>query len=261
MIVSKIQGGLGNQIFQWAYGLNLSVINNTPLYLDISFYYNQLGSTKREFSLNKFPNLEFSFFNDKNTNLKIINDDLNFKKLDYDSNFDYYLNGYWASERYFEESKSKIKKLLSFDSNFINKLNTSPYRDVFDKNIVSMHIRRTDYLTSGGFHALQTVDFYKSAIEILNDYDSIYVFSDDINWCKENLKFKNILFVEGLDDIEDMWLMSLCKNNIISNSTFSWWAAWLNNNDNKKVIYPNKWYGDNINISIENLISKKWIKI
>jgi hypothetical protein len=70
-----------------------------------------------------------------------------------------------------------------------------------------------------------------------------------------------MIFIEGYDDVEDMWLMSLCKNNIIANSTFSWWGAWLNKNTDKKVISPNNWFGENVNINQNNIIPENWIKI
>jgi hypothetical protein len=92
-------------------------------------------------------------------------------------------------------------------------------------------------------------------------YDNILVFSDDISWCKDNLKFDKMNFIEGLDNVEDMWLMSLCDNNIIANSSFSWWGAWLNSNFNKKVIAPLHWFGDSANLNTSDIIPTNWIRI
>ena len=130
-----------------------------------------------------------------------------------------------------------------------------------DENNISIHIRRTDYVTSNGYHPVQSIEYYKQAIEIIGDYDNIFVFSDDINWCKENLKFDNMIFVDGNDDVEDMWLMSICNHNVIANSSFSWWGAWLNNNPDKKVIAPNNWFGSQTNLNTNDLIPNTWIKI
>lgn len=265
MIISKLQGGLANQIFQWAYGKSLSTKNNTDLYLDTSFYNNQQGCTPRKFSLNKFPNLDLKLFDvnkiSENINIYLINDDSTFIDINYNNDNHYYLNGYWCSEIYFEENKKIIAESLSYDDNFINKIKDSVYKYVLDKNVVSIHIRRTDYVTSNGYHPVLPISYYEEALKIIKDYDLLYVFSDDIEWCKNNLRFDNIHFVEGLDDIEDLWLMSLCKNNIIANSTFSWWGAWLNKNPDKKVISPNNWFGNHVNINQSNIVPKNWIRI
>jgi Glycosyl transferase family 11 len=108
---------------------------------------------------------------------------------------------------------------------------------------------------------VQTIKYYEDAIDIIGDYEYLLVFSDDIKWCRENLKFNNMIFMETLTDIEDMWIMSLCKNNIIVNSSFSWWGAWLNKNKNKKVIAPSNWFGPRANINSSDIIPEKWIKI
>ena len=268
MIISKLQGGLGNQMFQWAYGMCLSIKHNAPFYLDTSFYGNQFGCTPRNFSLGKFPNLDFKLFQGWNTlssninphQIRIIRDDSVFREIDLHKNFFYYLEGYWGSEKYFKENGEVIRKCLSCDSNFIEKIKNSIYRDVFTRNVVSVHVRRTDYITSNGYHPVQPISYYKEALSFFKEYDFLYVFSDDIEWCKKNLEFDNLHFVEGLEDIEDMWLMSLCKNNIIANSTFSWWGAWLNKNPDKIIVSPKKWLGSP-DIDESNIIPESWIKI
>ena len=124
-----------------------------------------------------------------------------------------------------------------------------------------MHIRRTDYTTSNGYHPVQTVEYYKKALEIIGEYDKLFIFSDDIEWCRNNLKFDNMIFIEGNTDIEDLYLISLCKHNIIANSSFSWWGAWLNKNPNKKVIAPSKWFGDMANLNESDIVPEGWIRI
>jgi hypothetical protein len=236
MIITKLQGGLANQIFQWAYGKLLSVKYNTPLYLDVTSYNNQVGITKRQFSLNKFPNLKYQFMpNERNislwstepekTKIQTISDNFNFSELDYKNDTHYYLNGYWQSEKYFKEISDTIRNELSPNNDTLEKFSHLP----LDRNNVSMHIRRTDYVTSNGFHPVQSIEYYQRGLDIIGEYEYIFIFSDDINWCKENLNFKNMIFMEGFDDVEDIWLMSMCEHNIIANSSFSWWGAWLNN--------------------------------
>lgn len=261
MIVSKVQGGLGNQLFQWAIVKNLSLDHNIQFFLDIRSLSlgPQSGVTKRNFSLSKFPNLDYKTIDDINfSNFKIFIDNFKYQSFQIDVNENLYFNGYWQTQKYFEKNKNQILECLSPDIETQNKLNT-----VIPKtnNSISLHVRRTDYLTSNGFHFVQPVQYYQSAIEEIGTYDKIYVFSDDIHWCKNNLHFDNIIFMENRDELEDLWLMSYCKNNIIANSSFSWWGAWLNTDKDKKVITPKKWYGDWVNIDMNEIIPGNWIKI
>ena len=267
MIITKLQGGLANQLFQWAYGKSLSIKYNTPLYLDLSIYKNQFGITKRDFSLNKFPNLSYNILPDMNIsnwsneknkkNILKLNDNFHYSKLDYKEDSHYYLDGYWQSEKYFIEIEDIIRECLKPNESIITKLKEK----YSTENSVSIHIRRTDYVTSNGYHPVQSIEYYKNGLNIIKDYNKILVFSDDINWCKTNLQFDNMIFVEGNDDIEDLWLMSLCQNNIIANSSFSWWGAWLNNNIDKKVVSPNNWFGSQVNLDTSDIILERWIKI
>lgn len=256
MIISKIQGGLGNQIFQWAYGKFLSTKNKTNLHLDLSFFTNQYGNTNRNFELNLFPKIDLPKSDITKKPFVYINDNFQFKNLNYDDQYNYYLNGFWQSEKYFIEVSDLIKDQLSptEDQLITLKKNINP-------NSVSLHIRRSDYLTSNGFHPVQTLEYYKNAINKIGKYENLYVFSDDIDWCKNNLEFKNIVFVEGKTNIEDLWLMSLCDHNIIANSSFSWWGAWLNNNPNKMVIAPKLWFGQHVNINSGDIVPDEWIKL
>jgi hypothetical protein len=259
MIVSKLKGGLANQMFQWAYAKRLSLKYNKDLYIDTSFYQNQIDCTQREFSLKKFPKLKFDFFDcgmDISYFQKITDSDLH---NDIDSKKNYFLDGWFASEKYFDEYKDCILESFSYTDEFVEKLKNSQYKNVLYDNVTSLHVRRTDYVNSN-YHNVLTEEYYKKSIEIISNYDYLFVFSDDIDWCKENFSFKNIVFVEEFDDIEDLWLMSLCNNNIIANSTFSWWASYLNKNPNKKIISPINWFNIN-NHRVFDIIPDSWIKI
>jgi hypothetical protein len=268
MVITKLQGGLANQIFQWSYGKYLSEKYNTPLYLDTTSYLNQVGITKREFSLNKFPNLKYQILpSDRNISnlsnepekikLQTISDNFNFNELNYNNDSHYYLNGYWQSEKYFKDIEDNIRKELKIPKHVLDKFSKLP----INENNVSIHIRRTDYVKLNDYHPVQSIEYYQKGLDIIAEYDNIFVFSDDINWCKSNLQFDNMIFIEGFDDVEDLWLMSLCKHNIIANSSFSWWGAWLNNNPNKKVIAPDNWFGQKVNINTNDLIPENWIRI
>lgn len=259
MIISKIQGGLGNQMFQYAYGKHLSYKYNTEIRFDIRFYEMNL-TPKREFLLDKFPNT----FPNTNINVSLIGplypivDDFNYKELPKPVGCNYYLDGYWQSEKYFKVSSDLIREDFKPSEELLTKLLSTPF---IDTNTISLHVRRTDYVTSNGYHPVQSIEYYQKAIKTIGDYDHIFIFSDDIQWCKDNLKFDNMVFMEGFTDIEDLYLMSMCKHNVIANSSFSWWGAWLNNNKDKKVIAPSKWFGEKANLNQNDIIPKEWIKI
>jgi hypothetical protein len=255
MIISKLQGGLGNQLFQWAYAKSLSIDHNIEFFLDLSFYNLQTNVTKRSYELKKFPNINAPIINTSVSNFIRLTDDFHYRKTNFDvSRYSYFLDGYWQSENYFKKNEELIKKELSLSEEFLKKISNKDFDDS-----VSLHIRRTDYLNNTKIHPVQTIQYYEEALNIIGRYQNLYVFSDDINWCKQNLFFPKMQFVEGQDNIEDLWFMSLCSNNIIANSSFSWWGAWLNNNPEKKVIAPKNWFGQYANINSSDIVPETWI--
>lgn len=165
------------------------------------------------------------------------------------------LEGYFQSEKYFKTYK---KEILDFFS--INKI-----QDIFQKkynikeNTCSLHVRRGDYLNLSNYHVNLTIDYYKKAIEQVGKEEQFLVFSDDIEWCKKEFNFlKNVSFSENCQDWQDIILMSLCKNNIIANSSFSWWGAWLNQHHDSLKIAPKKWFANNVNNDTNDLIPNDW---
>lgn len=258
MIVTKLQGGLGNQLFQWAVSKRLSVKYNTDYYFDLS-YFNTLSSSglvsKWNLEVEKL-NLSFKTFQIKKINLKSIIDNFHYQEINNNS----FLDGYWQSEKYFIEIEKLIREDLKIEKYLKNYIiNKYP---ILNENTVSLHVRRGDYLNLQDYHPTQTVDYYNNAYDFINDLNiGVVVVSNDINWCKENIKFDNITYIEGETNIVDLRIMSLCKHNIIANSSFSWWGAWLNNNKTKKVISPKKWFGSAVNLYDGDIVPEKWIKI
>ncbi|MGY3054254.1 hypothetical protein ACVWYG_002460 [Pedobacter sp. UYEF25] len=172
--------------------------------------------------------------------------------------------GYWQDPRYFSEIEAEIREDLQF------KLPLNPKNQSFLENIklvnsVSIHVRRGDYLNEELLGGMCSVDYYLKGMALMNakiDHPIFFIFSDDIAWCKKNLIANStLIFIEGNHNSEsyiDMQLMSNCKHNIIANSSFSWWGAWLNNNPEKIVIGPKKWIDDD---SPNCIMPKKWIKL
>lgn len=259
MITVRLVGGLGNQLFQWACGRNLQRLYGHELQYD-----DHIALSNREADLYRFPSLVLN----KREHTKkprqglyksvSINDSFNyeeFKKVDFSNPGDnFYLNGYWQGVAYFKECATEIREELSPDKDFFS-------NNIIAPGSVSLHVRRTDYLNLQNFHPIQPIAYYEKALEILNHSGPIYVFSDDIEWCEQTLKFPNTQFIKIKNTILEIWLMSLCSNNIIANSTFSWWGAWLNNNPNKRVICPKHWFGPSAPYSDKDILDNDWIKI
>ncbi len=286
MIISKIIGGLGNQFFQYAVARKLAYELNTELYLDITGYKNQENITQREFHLDKYHS-EFkiadseifsrkkitkvfkyrllNFFYNNQFLLKINEKDKYFHPLNISKNDDIYLNGYWQSEEYFKNIRNIILNEFRLKQE-LNSKNKKMLNKIKKNNSVTVHFRRTDYVSdkkTNQFHGVCSKNYYKNAVEILNNKirnPHYFIFSDDINWCKKNVRLdKNQTFVdinsEGYLDFE---LMKNCKHFIIANSTFSWWGAWLSTNKNKLVIAPQQWFNKK---DEGDTIPRTWIRI
>jgi len=165
------------------------------------------------------------------------------------------IDGYYQSYKYFEEYENEIRNEFQFKPEISHKCisEISKY-----PNPVAVHIRRGDYVKHPGFWVV-TPEYLENALQFFNDKEYTFlIFSDDIEWCKEIFP-DGVVFIQGNSQFEDLCLMSLCEHNIISNSTFSWWAAWLNTNPNKRIIAPNNWYTDPK--PLYDLYPNNWIKI
>ena len=246
-IANILSGGLGNMMFQLAAAYALAKKHNQTLLLNPN-HVGTLHKAPMEYKDSIFKNIELpskplEFF-------KISEESFSYKPLgSLDGNI--LLDGYFQSYKYFEDCQNEIKDLFS-----------SKVDSKYDpKEKVSVHIRRGNYTQLSQHHHNLSISYYLNALEQFPEHDFL-VFSDDIKWCKEQFLGSRFTFVEETTDIEDLYLMSQCKHNIIANSTFSWWGAFLNTNTSKIVIYPNKWFGPaNSHISTADLFPKEWICI
>lgn len=175
--------------------------------------------------------------------------------------------GYWQSENYFSSIRTDILKSFTFDQMMMSDKSASALSLIEKTNSISVHIRRGDYLHSDNlilFGNICTTEYYSNAINTAKEKikDPVFfIFSNDIKWVKENLQIPDSYYIdwnEKEDSWQDMFLMSKCKHNIIANSTFSWWGAWLNQNTQKIVISPDHFYNG---IDAPDLIPDSWIKI
>jgi hypothetical protein len=255
MIISRLQGGLGNQLFQWAYGKSLSNLWDQPYCLDLNCYYSNSPSvTRRSYELKKL-NISTPEIIDIVPTAIRVSDNFQYRQYYADPSQNHYLDGYWQSEKYFKQSENLIRTLLQPSEEVLLSL-----LDIVNLNevSVSLHIRRTDYLSSNNFHPMQNLDYYNKGLKTIRKYDKLYVVSDDIKWCKNNLEYDNMVFVENTTNVQDLYIMSMCHHNIIANSSFSWWGAWLNCNPKKIVVAPKNWFGDKT-INTSDITPKDWI--
>lgn len=171
------------------------------------------------------------------------------------------LNGYFQSEKYFENCATDLRDALQFKESV--KETCDPAVSQLEAK-ASLHVRRGDYVNQPQNHPSCSLEYYRSGLEQVAPGGRVIVFSDDIEWCKRMLTpiagDKELLFAEGGTPYTDFYIMSQCETNIIANSTFSWWAAWLNNHPTKKVIAPSNWFGPNLaSNDTKDLIPQSWI--
>ena len=255
MITSNLVGGLGNYMFQIAATFSLALDNNDDVIYDID------DNIRIHKHLNTY--LDNIFRKIKFTNKKIVNNNLyeepyfNYKKIEYKPNLK--LNGYYQSEKYFLHNKEEVSNLFEIDKNTEDLLKKK-YGDFLEKENCSIHVRRGDYLRLPNHHPVCDIEYYTEAVKKVGSEKFFIIFSDDIEWCKKNLDFiQNKIFIQGNTDYQDLFLMSKCDNNIIANSSFSWWGAWLNPNDKKIVVAPKKWFGtNNSHLNTSDLYCENW---
>lgn len=278
MIAIRLIGGLGNQMFQYAAARALAENNKTNVILDLSWF-NQgfsAGTTPRHYELSCFSLDESTIKYNGTTREKLqrsLAKQYTEPHFHYDEDFvklpkNTILNGYFQSEKYF----SFIREVLLQDFSWINKpegKNKKLLEQIQkDSSSVSVHVRRGDYVSSENaakFHGLTGVEYYKKAVALLEkkiNAPSLYVFSDDPEWCKKNLKFKQqtTYISHNTDGSEDMRLMKACRHNIIANSSFSWWGAWLNESPDKIVIAPKQWFS-HLESNTKDVIPSLWLNL
>lgn len=176
-----------------------------------------------------------------------------------------YLHGYWQSERYFAPVAGVIRKAFAFPA-FSSTQNAEMAQRISETQAIALHVRRGDYLALSQ-HAVCDEAYYLRALDVVReglDAPVVYVFSDDPDWAKAHLPLpcdKVVVDFNGRDtDFEDMRLMSLCRHNVIGNSSFSWWAAWLNATPGRKVAAPEQWFGDP-KMKNPDILPPDWIRV
>jgi hypothetical protein len=260
MISCFLQGGLGNQLFQIATTVSFALDNDIEPVFNLSTHHLPLqGNSAIKYKDNLYHNLKLIDVYEYNKFNIYTEPKFSYNKIPVHLKQDnYILKGFFQSEKYFVHNRNKIIGL--FNPKEILKKQLIKYTSLFDGNTCSVHIRRGDYIKFPNEHPVLKIDYYEKAMEEIGMGTKFLIFSDDIVWCKNNLKGDNLIFIDD-DDYVSLYLMSLCDNNIIANSSFSWWGAWLNDNQNKKVVAPTKWFGNNKKLDTKDIIPDTWIKI
>ena len=290
MIIVRLKGGFANQLFQYSAARRLAAANGTEVLFDLSYLNkNSNGAyTQRKFELDQIKikartasDKELAQFRVSGLLDKVKNKlgigqyltlyetaslgPLQLKAL----KGNYLLDGYWQDERYFIEMRKELLDEIQPVYAFTN-WGEELKKMILATNSVALHVRRGDYVSlkhANEFHGTCSLEYYRNAIDELKrkcNGLSYFIFSDDVDWCRKELSFlPEAVFVVNESEkksSQDLFLMSLCRHNVIANSSYSWWAAWLNQNPNKTVISPVKWFKD-VNQDTSNLIPKNWIRI
>lgn len=257
-ITASIMGGLGNQLFQISHALAQGWKYN----VDVVFPYNLTLSAPhwetRHYIDNIYRNLNFS--DNIPPAVRVQERHWNDPTIDFNLNKPVDFLGYFQSSKHFLGYDDKIRNEFGPTTEFVENIK-GIYPDITSPNTLSLHVRRTDYLKIS--NTLPTIDksYFDEAIRQYGDYSKLFVFSDDIGWVKGHFQYPNMIPVETLKTHEELWLMSLCHGNIISNSSFSWWGAWLNKWEDKKVFVPSIWFGPAGPQPHNNIFEPDWVKI
>ena len=246
MIISSLNGGLGNMMFQLAAGKSLSLELNTEFAYTMENWQSVTNHKIDHFSTTIFKQISEIALTNLNQKMIVYTEPFfGYSSIPMKNNI--ILDGYFQSEKHFLKNKDAINNLFFLEKN-------SSYQDY-----MFLHVRRGDYLKYPDFHPVCDISYYQQAMKMLGNTNKFIVLSDDIEWCKENIKGKNIEYSNTTTELEDLSIMSSCKGAIIANSSFSWWGAWLSNST--QVVAPKKWFGSKGPQFWQDIYPEKWILI
>jgi hypothetical protein len=290
MVIVELKGGLGNQFFQYAAGIALSQYYGVPLKVNIANLQapdKTLGTSRQYMLSNLSSPPETVIYTETNGFLQRLLRKINSvvnpsapniykeKNFYYDTNFwktgkSVHIIGNFQSELYFSQFKKKILSKIKINELLLSVSDIAMLKAVTETESLSIHIRRGDYVSNkiaNNVLGVLPLTYYQAAYKLITEAKNIkhtFVFSDDIEWVKNNFTFiTNVTFVDNSGenkDIADFYLMQHCSHNIIANSSFSWWAAYLNPNPDKMVVAPQRWF-NKANLNTKDLLPAGWIKV
>lgn len=262
MINILLKGRIGNNLFQIATGASLAAKHNSDFQVFPGDYFApypdncNLADYLKQFGDNILKNTKINIHQPKYSVL-YQEQDFAYEEIKYIDNM--MIEGFFQSEKYFNENV--VRDLFEIDTCTKAYINNK-YGSLFDHEVTSINVRRGDYFKALDNHPICSKKYFMNAIKQIGKESLFLVISDDISWCKKIFKGDNFLFIDDEPPIVDLFLQTYCTNNIISNSTFSWWGAWLNPNPNKIVIAPDPWFGVAYkDKDTRDLLPEKWIRI
>lgn len=264
MIYCRLKGGLGNMLFQIAATYALAKKQNTSCsfpnmeehlnYLNIDDKYNPSLQHAKEYKI------IFSKLNTSSPNQYIPTYNYPFEYNDFIPPNNSFIDGFFQSEKYFKDCRNEILDLFYPQESGLQIIEQSLKN--LPKKFNVIHVRLGDYLNNPNFHFNLPFSYFHQAIKKLDSSYPYIIFSDTIDLCKKNFIGNQFLFLDGLKDYIELFLMANGQNCIISNSSFGWWGAWLNNNSNKRVLAPTKWFGPAANVfNTKDIIPDNWEKV
>lgn len=264
MIYSSLKGGLGNMMFEIAAMESFAHDNNDKAcFINIESQIQYLN-TETNFNPNMQHADEYRFLLTKyshptpTTYAHQFNVPFDYAPLQYMNGAFY--DGFFQSEKWFKHNRDIVVFALRPHQNISNLIPKKYDYLLRKENTVGVHVRRGDYVKNQANHAILPLEYYLKAFTYFENANFV-IFSDDIQWCKDNFKISNIDFIENEKDFVEIYLMAALDHCIIANSSFSWWGAWLNTNLGKKIIAPSIWFGPNIKHNTADIIPIDWIKL
>ena len=291
----RLFGGLGNQLFQYALGRNLSLNHKVPLSFDLSGFEPRSGVTQRQFALAPF-NLPATIATPKTIaaltakglpawvrpfwrrverrlplrwRRTIMESRRTFQAEVLQAEANVYVSGYWQEERYFAAVAAQVREDIIRRRTFAGGLGELA-QEIERTRAVSVHVRRGDYVNSAataGTHGSCSSEYYAKAerwIEERLGGPRYFVFSDDIGWASKHLVLRHpAVFVSGRfkqPEHVDLWLMSLCRHHLIANSSFSWWGAWLGEQPGSVIVAPRQWFAPTAG-RVDSPVPDRWVKV
>lgn len=249
-----LMGGLGNQMFQIANAYAQSLKNNVDCFFRPSSQNSHQGNNVLKYIPNIFRKLNFKDSLSDYQTYHEPNWHFENRNILWATSIEFY--GYYQSSKNFLGFDEKIKDLFSIDDS-TKKYLLEKYPNLSLGKTLSIHVRRGDYKNFPDIHPTISKSYIDKALSIVGEYSHVFILSDDKTWVKENLNLPNSTIVDE-DDYVELWLMSMCKNNILSNSSFSWWGSYLNENENKIVVAPSIWFGPKGPSIFSDIFESNW---
>lgn len=264
-ITTNHMGGLCNVMFKLSAVISAALDNNVEYVFSNEF----IRQIDKDFVCGGYDDYRI-YYDNVLRNIKFIDKlpsqyrththTFNYTPIHYNKGENLLLEGYFQSEKYFINNKDFILNLFK-PTDEIKQLILEKINNI--SNSISIHIRRGDYLNLPNFHPQQSIDYYSSAVNLLGINENYLIFSDGLDGVKEMFDFiPNKQFITLEKDYLDLYAISMCKHNIICNSSFGWWGAYLNENENKKIIAPTNWFGpEATHLDSRDIVPDNWIKL